>query len=101
MEHILSEIRNFKGKPKTWFVFIRENWSNKGTWYEQEHFDESYGVNIHRYYVSMGKCPENETIVKAMQLNHDLWNQTWEQSQKGGYFIFSYNPLIQKGFDDV
>lgn len=41
-----------------------------------------------KYYVSTGGWSGNESIIEAMQDNYVWWAMYWEQSNRGGHYIF-------------
>lgn len=91
VEEVLASIRTFEGPFDEWFAIVRNDWSKKrGQWNEQQHFDESYGKYVQRYYLETGQENCNEQLIHAMKLNWEMWTKTWELSRKDGFHVFSY-----------
>lgn len=69
--------------PKGWFEFIRSLWfyADFGYWKEEQ-------TESTQYHISTAGWSGNESIIKAMQLNEILWSFHWQQSRRGGHYIF-------------
>ena len=83
---------------KNW-VFTKENSYEKfmqfvksiGQYWPHESF--GWKQRGRTYWVSTGGWSGNEEIIDAMQENFMFWAVCWEQSNKGGHFIFKLpNP---------
>lgn len=59
--------------------YIREIW---------EFADWGWKQDGGTYYISTGGWSGNEDIIEAMQSNHMWWFMFWEQSKRGGHYIF-------------
>lgn len=86
----LETIRTWPWNNDGWFDFIEEIWwAADWGWkeaIEPSQFDDEKLVR--KYYLSTGGWSGNESIISAMQENSWLWNWYWEQSRRGGHYIF-------------
>lgn len=76
---------------KGWFKFIEGLWHLRSWgWKEKdEPHDWDKDKIVHRYYISTAGWSGNESIIRAMQQNEFmLWTLNWEQSRRGGHYIF-------------
>jgi hypothetical protein len=72
-----------------WFGFIEGRWTYRSWgWREEEAMDDLFDRPVHRYYISTGGWSGNEDIIDAMSRNLMLWMLTWQQSRRGGHYIF-------------
>jgi hypothetical protein len=46
------------------------------------------GSLIRRYFVSTGGWSGNESLISALVQNHVFWLLSWQQSERGGHYIF-------------
>lgn len=44
----------------------------------------------HRVYCSTGGWSGNEEIIEALQKNKWFWQFNWQESRRGGHYIFEY-----------
>jgi hypothetical protein len=83
---------------KDLFAYVRSLWAyaDCGFWTEYDGVD-MFG-NIRRYYqVSTAGWSGNEDIIRAMMSNILLWAYTWEQSRRGGHYMFSHRRIDEQG----
>ena len=75
---------------KGWFDFIHSMWHLASWgWTEGEVVSQFYQDEWkHQYDVSTAGWSGNESIIRAMEKNDMLWALTWEQSRRGGHYIF-------------
>lgn len=80
----LSLIRNWDNiqNPKGWFDLIHDLWDNPEFGWKVEN---SGRHTIYR--ISTGGWSGNEDIIEAMS-ESIMWPFTWEQSKRGGHFVF-------------
>lgn len=86
--------------PKGWFEFIKSLWHYR-SWGWSEHYEphewndmEKYKDTIvHKYKIATGGWSGNESIIHAMQSNRMLWHLNWEQSRRGGHYIFELREV--------
>jgi hypothetical protein len=86
--------------PKGWFKFIEEIWYMP-SWGWRE-YDEPHPRNdmeqykdriVHKYNISTAGWSGNESIIYAMQENRMMWCLNWEQSRRGGHYIFELREV--------
>ena len=90
-EETLDKIENWSyNDPKGWFKFIENIWHLRSWGWTEGSYkqNESDSKNKYRYYVSTGGWSGNESIIRAMQENKNLWYYSWVQSRRGGHYIF-------------
>lgn len=75
---------------KGWFDFIHEIWHLASWgWSECDQTDEwDTDKLVYQYDISTAGWSGNEDIIRAMEKNNILWALTWEQSRRGGHYIF-------------
>jgi len=75
---------------RAWFNFIKSLWTFADWgWHESEDRHEYIsGVYVIKYKISTGGWSGNESLIRSMQQNNILWNDTWVQSRRGGHHIF-------------
>lgn len=61
-----------------WFAFIKSNWVYDG------YFEQAGSL----YQISTGGWSGHEEIIGAMEENVMCWIATWQQSRRGGHFLF-------------
>ena len=91
-----------------WMDFIHGIWAyaDDGYWTEEELKVEIYVTNEAQtkqmiehqkdYYISTAGWSGNEEIIDAMMQNHMMWSLYWDQSNRGGHFIFKNKPFVTK-----
>lgn len=71
------------------FRFIRSIWWASDWGWHEASATEAFGDRpVQRYEISTGGWSGNEDIVAAMERNHMLMALTWQQSRRGGHYIF-------------
>ena len=65
--------------PKGLMDFIESIW---------EFADWGWSHKGKKYYISTGGWSGNEDIISAMKQNWMFWNLYWEESKRGGHYIF-------------
>lgn len=88
----LEVIKSWKGDDfKLLFDYIRDDlgWErNCGGWGEEEITDD-LGKKYIEYNISTGGWwSGNEDIIGAMKENIMLWMMCWQQSRRGGHYVF-------------
>jgi hypothetical protein len=87
--------------PKGWFEFIKGCW-HLSSWgwnevdepHEWASWDNQYKDKIvHKYHISTAGWSGNESIIRSMQKNNMMWYLNWEQSRRGGHYIFELREL--------
>lgn len=75
---------------KGWFTFIKSLWHLKSFgWTEGiEDHDWKPDGKTYKYHISTAGWSGNESIIRAMERNYMLWEFNWEQSRRGGHYIF-------------
>jgi hypothetical protein len=65
------------------FRFIEGLWEfHDFGWHVEEEKD------MHKFFISTGGWSGNESLISALQGNWMIWHSTWEQSRRGGHYIF-------------
>lgn len=80
---------------KGWFKFIEGLWYMRSwgwtevdephDWSDTEQFKDKM---VHKYHISTAGWSGNESIIRAMKENTTMWHMNWEQSRRGGHYIF-------------
>ena len=60
------------------FEYIADIWA----------YPEYFTLDGDKYHISTGGWSGNEEIIGALRSNHMVWITTWEQSRRGGHYIF-------------
>ena len=60
------------------FKYLQEIWA----------YPEYFTLEDNKYNVSTGGWSGNEDLLAALKSNHMIWMITWEQSRRGGHYIF-------------
>lgn len=63
--------------------YMRERWAFKNYWHEDGG----------KAYVSTAGWSGNESFIAAMKANVIAWHVLWEQSRRGGHYIFDLERL--------
>lgn len=79
---------DFEDKWNDLMTYIKSLWKYADWGWHEETTD-----TLIRYYISTGGWSGNEEIINAMEENYMFWIMCWEQSRRGGHYIFE----IQKG----
>lgn len=82
-EEELEKIRNWDvndNNVSEFMAFVKSIW-----WMPDWGWREENG----RYSISTGGWSGNEDIIGAMMSNRIFWLMFWEQSRRGGHYIFS------------
>ncbi len=80
--------------PKGLFDFIYHLWNLKSFGWHSVNggIDEWTNSEIEetttRYYLSTAGWSGNESIIRSMEQNVELWEDVWVQSRRGGHYIF-------------
>jgi hypothetical protein len=78
--------------PAGWFEFIFTIWHLRAHgWHSEpcvtDHWS-GWKLGGTRYHLSTVGWSGNEMLIKMMQKNEMLWDETWQQSQRGGHHTF-------------
>lgn len=74
---------------KGWFKFIEGLWYfHHWGWTEGECMDDTFDRKAYYYNISTAGWSGNESVIRAMKRNWSLWHLTWEQSRRGGHYVF-------------
>lgn len=62
-------------------------------WCYPEYFSIQCGVDVfekacNKYHISTGGWSGNESLIQGMKENVIFWSMCWEQSRRGGHYIF-------------
>ena len=89
-----------------WFKFIEGLWHLRSWgWHEADvphewsDHRQYKDVLVHQYNISTAGWSGNETIIRAMQRNHTMWNLNWVQSRRGGHYIFELREFKDEDGD--
>ncbi len=63
-------------------------WSPEFGWHDEDVECEITNRTVRRYTLSTGGWSGNESLIEALQSNWIVWSVTWEQSRRGGHYIF-------------
>lgn len=73
-------------------AFVRELWAYNEFWREEKNVTTidmpNYKIVADVYKVSTAGWSGNESIISALQKNWLFWMFCWEQSNRGGHYIF-------------
>lgn len=93
-EAVLDIIKNWPHE-KGWtelLAFVRELWAYTEFWREEKNVTTidlpNYKVVADVYHVSTAGWSGNESLIMALQENWMFWTFCWEQSNRGGHYIF-------------
>lgn len=82
---------------KGWFKFIEGLWYfHHWGWREGECVDDDFEEKEYLYNISTAGWSGNESIIRAMKRNWVLWHLTWEQSHRGGHYIFKLHEYADE-----
>jgi hypothetical protein len=88
-EHELEKIRSWEIRDKQsldeMIEFIKSVWWSPDFGFKTD--DDG------KLYLSTGGWSGNEDIIDAMDKNHIFWWFCWEQSRRGGHYIFDLNKI--------
>jgi hypothetical protein len=86
----LEAIRAWNGSDcREWFMLCREAWWAPEWGWRMVDVEDDFGRTVTRYNLSTGGWSGNEDIIAAMQENRAwAWAFTWQQSRRGGHYIF-------------
>ena len=86
----LTKIRNWKVRDQAsleaFWAFVRRTW--KPPDYFQEH-------EPGHWYLSTGGWSGNEDVIRALDRNYVFWSLCWQQSRRGGHYIFHIADRIR------
>lgn len=71
---------------------IRKAW-HFGDWGWSESDEVVDGETVRRYTISTGGWSGNETLIGALQENRMFWMLCWQQSRRGGHYIFEIKNI--------
>lgn len=89
LERIAKWERDWRGL----MAFIRPLWNYADIGY----WEEKVGADIldrpcTKFHISTGGWSGNESIIGALMENTIFWMMCWEQSRRGGHYIFELKP---------
>lgn len=86
-EH-LESIREWSGSWRELMTLVRELWwkANLRGWCTAHIVNEM--DDVLKYEISTGGWSGNESLVEALQENTMFWLSCWQQSRRGGHYIF-------------
>jgi hypothetical protein len=67
--------------------YVRQAW-HFGDWGWNESDETIDGKAVRRYNISTGGWSGNETLIDALQDNRLFWMMCWQQSRRGGHYVF-------------
>lgn len=86
--------KDFNVELPKFLDFIQENWwSPDWGWHIKE--EEEDGKKKNKLYLSTGGWSGNEDMIAAMKQNFIFWTMCWEQSRRGGHYIFEIKTIKQ------
>jgi len=107
-EEQLQTIRDWSPDDLSgWMDFIHGIWAyaEDGFWAEVDYDREVYVSNDiqteqaiehqKEYNISTAGWSGNEEIIEAMMQNYIMWSLYWDQSNRGGHFVFKDQPFIK------
>jgi hypothetical protein len=68
-------------------AFVRGLWRYSEYWNESKDFD-IIGKEVIKHHVSTAGWSGNESLIQALKENRMFWLMCWEQSRRGGHYIF-------------
>lgn len=87
-EHELEKIRNWPHNDFEGLMdYVQELWWNAEWGFRQKG---------KKYYLSTGGWSGNEDIISAMNENLMFWSMCWQESKRGGHYIFEVKALKEK-----
>lgn len=76
--------------PVNWFEFIHSIWYISDWGWSSDVIDHRWkeGTKVLEFQMSTAGWSGNESLIKAMEKNKMLWYLTWQESKRGGHYIF-------------
>jgi hypothetical protein len=89
-EEFLESIRQwpFQYDYKYLFDYVKSGWWMPSWGWHSEEVDDEFGKSIIRYNISTGGWSGNEEIIGALESNTMFWVMCWQESRRGGHFVF-------------
>src|SRR4051794_2904744 len=85
----LAKVEAWDGDWRACFAFIRSIWwMPDWGWHEATTTEEGGDRPVTRYSISTGGWSGNEGIIGAMERNRWLMLFFWQQSRRGGHYIY-------------
>lgn len=72
-------------------AFVKSLWRYSEYWNEEQREDIT-GKPVIKYHVSTAGWSGNESLIHALKKNTMFWMMCWEQSRRGGHYIFELKP---------
>lgn len=74
------------------FDYVKERWYMADWGWSEVPGTDIIDGPVTKFNVSTAGWSGNESIVGSMQRNWMFWSSCWEQSRRGGHFIFELKP---------
>ncbi len=90
-ESLLWVVENWPLQDEDKFLdFLEQYWHQAWWGWKKEVEDHPYraGRKVMKYYISTAGWSGNESLIAAFEKNGMLWWSLWEQSRRGGHYIF-------------
>lgn len=87
-EDELERVATWEGDWRECFAFIRSIWWMPDWGWHEATVTDDFDRIVTRYSISTGGWSGNEDIIAAMERNWMLMAMTWQQSRRGGHYIF-------------
>lgn len=81
-DEVLTKVKNWHGWNDESFHSFMAYLKDIADWYVFEQKGEAY-------FISTGGWSGNEDVIYAMMDNHMFWGMFWNQSRRGGHYIFA------------
>lgn len=65
-------------------------------WHEEEKKHNYFDHVVREYNISTGGWSGNEEVIMALRRNFLFWTMCWEQTRRGGHYIFQVDLPEQK-----
>lgn len=72
--------------------YVKQAW-HFAEWGWTESDEVVDGKTVRRYSISTAGWSGNESLIGALQDNRMFWMLCWQESRRGGHYIFEIRPL--------
>jgi hypothetical protein len=98
-EETLSVVTKWEGDFTELLKYVSKAWRYyPDYWTEKDGVSRIFEEPVRRYHISTAGWSGNESLISALRRNRVFWMMHWEQSNRGGHYIFEIrkeNPDAQ------